>query len=507
MHRSLFWNVPSSQFSHHRVNRVIDSSSRRSRNEMAVNRQTNLKVAVHSRNLVRHHNESSQCHSDENDSHVEEINKLASAINKSSTIWKKSLQVGGLHKLDVEDRRELLEQCHFAADRNHAPSQFLMGLICGSSNPPQHKEALDWFIKAASPQSISPLTDHSKIVGSLGILPVAHDDEDVVAEAAYAAGMTLLLGDATSAFQQKEIKKYYDEDDDAFLLKDGYVLPKDDASDFDPKKWVRNERRKNLRKKAIFGKVEGDLEIPAVQVEIQEAVKYLQQSANHGYGQASFVLSELYLNESKDLNLYNSVEGIRWLEISAKIHRNPMAWFQLGEFYRQGQHLPKDLEKALACFQEGIQLENPQSKYTMAYMLCDGSEIPKDVEKGIKLMDDAAKNGFGLACAFLAINYQDGAYTPPDHDLMWKYLNMGDQVEDVTCLSMMGDIYLSGGFGIPKNLTKALSCYQKAARRGSADAFVNEGVMFFNGWGVDMDLKKAFYAYQNAISLDEVFSS
>ncbi len=52
--------------------------------------------------------------------------------------------------------------------------------------------------------------------------------------------------------------------------------------------------------------------------------------------------------------------------------------------------------------------------------------------------------------------------------------------------------------------TKALHFFKASARLGHASAWVNEGAMYFNGLGTDVNYEKAFYAYQNASILDTV---
>lgn len=49
----------------------------------------------------------------------------------------------------------------------------------------------------------------------------------------------------------------------------------------------------------------------------------------------------------------------------------------------------------------------------------------------------------------------------------------------------------NGGKGVPKNYTKALECYKKAAAQGYYEAHLSIGLFYANGLGVKQDYNKA----------------
>ena len=58
---------------------------------------------------------------------------------------------------------------------------------------------------------------------------------------------------------------------------------------------------------------------------------------------------------------------------------------------------------------------------------------------------------------------------------------------------MLGTNYANGTMGLPRDRAKANELYQKAGELGCAGAYYNLGCAYYNGDGVEVDMKKAKY--------------
>ena len=77
------------------------------------------------------------------------------------------------------------------------------------------------------------------------------------------------------------------------------------------------------------------------------------------------------------------------------------------------------------------------------------------------------------------------------------------QKDSLTKQICLGDCYYYG-YGISKDLTKAIECYTKAANQGDAKAQYNLGLCYYYGQGVSQDYEKAFHWYEKAANQETV---
>jgi len=71
-------------------------------------------------------------------------------------------------------------------------------------------------------------------------------------------------------------------------------------------------------------------------------------------------------------------------------------------------------------------------------------------------------------------------------------------VDDAIAINCLGFYYYNGKYGFPKDQTKALELYHRAAELGYAKAYTNVGCAYELGHGVEVDEEKATHYYELA---------
>jgi TPR repeat protein len=137
---------------------------------------------------------------------------------------------------------------------------------------------------------------------------------------------------------------------------------------------------------------------------------------------------------------------------------NPVAQYNLGVLYENGQGLPKDYKLAAEWYRKGADQGYSEAQNNLANMYAFGLGVEKNPAEAVVWMRKAAQQG------------QAGAQ-----------LNLG--------------IMYTLGQGVPKNYAQAEAWLRLAAEQGEPDAQYNLGVMYEHGDGVAADPVEAYVWY------------
>jgi len=77
---------------------------------------------------------------------------------------------------------------------------------------------------------------------------------------------------------------------------------------------------------------------------------------------------------------------------------------------------------------------------------------------------------------------------------------------DAEAINQLGNHYNHGGFGLAKDVPRAIELWTEAAEFGSLDAYFMLGVAYYNGDGVDVDKPMGIRHWQQAAMKGHVFS-
>ena len=126
-------------------------------------------------------------------------------------------------------------------------------------------------------------------------------------------------------------------------------------------------------------------------------------------------------------------------------------------------------------------------------MLAGNSEI------AIRQLESDAIAGNLEATYLLGKVYYDGVYCPPNSNKSVELWEKGARSNNIDCLRALGDCYFFG-FGYGENNEKAMETYNEVLRRNPNDhqALCQIGRMHGHGWGVPKNISHAITLLEDA---------
>lgn len=178
-----------------------------------------------------------------------------------------------------------------------------------------------------------------------------------------------------------------------------------------------------------------------------------------------------------------------------------VAQFLVGNIYKEGHGVPKDINIALAWFlksanqghsmgqmfaadillkQENYVAASPWEKklaeqgfpncmYTLGKMYELGRGVPKDVETGVRWIKASAEKGFVTAQGNLGVMYYMGMNVAKDEKLGIEWISKAAEQGEASSQTMLGMMY-NNGEGVEKDMGKAVYWLQKAVDGGNKTA-------------------------------------
>lgn len=118
-----------------------------------------------------------------------------------------------------------------------------------------------------------------------------------------------------------------------------------------------------------------------------EAVRWLELSADQGYEYAQYRLGKLYLAGTEvEQNVAYGLQRA-W---QAEQQNNDCAQYLLGKFFFRGEHTEKNLAEAERLLMASALQKNSQAQYLLARLYLCEDGIPKDAEKALHWLNESA---------------------------------------------------------------------------------------------------------------------
>lgn len=144
-----------------------------------------------------------------------------------------------------------------------------------------------------------------------------------------------------------------------------------------------------------------------VERDIEKAIHYLSQSAEHENSYAMVELSKIYRQESK---VYDVEKAMEFLEKAVSLG-NESAQITMGNELLKGEIIEKNIEKAVGYLTQAADKNNMFAQYILGKLFLFGKEVEQDKVKAKEYLEAAAVQG-NLYASFLLEHMEDYHHQP-----------------------------------------------------------------------------------------------
>ena len=242
----------------------------------------------------------------------------------------------------------------------------------------------------------------------------------------------------------------------------------------------------------------------------KKAFLYIQNSANQNETRAYAIMG--ILHESGKGIRKNFSQAASFYRKGA-LRGDVFAQFHLGRIYYKGTGVPQDYNEALYWYHKAAEEKYSLAQYNLGKMYLNGQGAFVDVDMAIYWFTRAAKQGNHLAQNYLGKLLDKKG----DKNSIYWYKKAAKQGNRQASESL-GRIYFTGKTvlkdfteaakwyrestssfgekeieGVNKHHRKAFQWFCRAAEKGNKSGQYHLGMMYRNGQGVSIDIKKAVY--------------
>ena len=204
----------------------------------------------------------------------------------------------------------------------------------------------------------------------------------------------------------------------------------------------------------------------------EQAERYLKKAYDYGNTHAAYQLARLYIRqETQKLredpeatpDYEKIIKAVKWLEEAAR-QENPFADYALGQLYKDGALLEKDMEKAVFYLQRAADAGNSFAKYQLGKIYLE--EEYKNIPAAVQYLTLAADQKNELAAYRLGRLYLIGEDLPKNIERALYYLDMSAEAGNQYAQYVLGKLYLIGK-EIEQDREKAYEYFSCSAEQGN----------------------------------------
>ena len=276
-----------------------------------------------------------------------------------------------------------------------------------------------------------------------------------------------------------------------------YFHSADSDSDNQENNPLLEESIKLLKNSAEHGEVIAQFNLAGFYIgqdKYDEAFKLLYSSANKGYSFAQTQLADLYLNGLG--TKANPKEAFKWYMKAAE-KRNAEAQNMLGMLYLNGNGVPENSKEAFEWFMKAVKQELPVAMNNVAYCYENGFGVEQNLSSAFEWYLRSAKSGYADAQYQTGLCYQEGFGVKQNNFEAFKWFMKAAFLRHAEAQNMVGMAYL-GGEGTQKDDDEAFQWFMKAAKQELPVAMNNVAFCYENGYGVEENSQTAFEWYMKS---------
>ncbi|ESY07311.1 caspase family protein [Mesorhizobium sp. RSR565B] len=188
----------------------------------------------------------------------------------------------------------------------------------------------------------------------------------------------------------------------------------------------------------------------------------------------------------------------------------PIAYRSLGDVYRDGRGVEKDLKEARYWYALGAEKYNVFAELNLALIYEGGLGVPVNKSKAVQWLWRSASQGFAPSMEKLAGYYLNGDVVPKDERQAAILLQGAAEMGHIWAEQRLGELYISGT-GVKADPLLGREWIERSATQGNAYAQVEVAKLYRDGVGGKSDavvaLKWLYLAKKGgAVSADEALS-
>lgn len=234
-----------------------------------------------------------------------------------------------------------------------------------------------------------------------------------------------------------------------------------------------------------------------------EAVRWLELSADQGYEYAQYCLGKLYLAGTEvEQNVAYGLQRA-W---QAEQQNNDCAQYLLGKVYLKGELVEQNLVQAEALFEKASAQGSSYAKYSLAKMHLAGQASVSDEHKAVRLLKESAERSNMWAQYLLGKFFFRGEHTKKDLAEAERLLEASALQKNSPAQYLLARLYLCED-GIPKDTEKALHWLKESAAQKNQYAQYQLGKMLLFGKEVKLDIEAGIELLTAAAKQGNVYAA
>jgi TPR repeat protein len=169
------------------------------------------------------------------------------------------------------------------------------------------------------------------------------------------------------------------------------------------------------------------------------------------------------------------------------------AFHNIGNHYKQGSGVERDIDLALDWFLKAAELGHPEDAYNAGVIYSGGTDtIAPDYELARLWLERSATQDYPSAFDKLGTLYQKGLGVPEDAVKANAMFEEGALLGDASAMVNLGTAYRKGT-GVEIDYARAYDLFRRAAQLRRRSAFTNLGDMYRKGQGREPDMEEAAF--------------
>ncbi|MDO8881800.1 caspase family protein [Pseudotabrizicola sp.] len=174
------------------------------------------------------------------------------------------------------------------------------------------------------------------------------------------------------------------------------------------------------------------------------------------------------------------------------------AYHNLGNHYRRGEIVKRDLVKALELFTYAAERGHPEDAYNVGILYRDGEGgVPQDFSRAHEWFEKAAQQDYPSAFDKLGLMAKSGEGEKADAEKAAALFARGAELGDSSAMVNLASAYRKGE-GVQQDFDQAFGLYRRAAQLRRTSAYTSLGDIYLKGQGREVDMTEALFWFQLA---------